>query len=464
MSDDDFEPFVGGPPPDPSERTWRHPSELAAQAHADAMAAHRGPVRGTRVWTGLRRPGPRPLNLLVAGSLGAAACIAAVAVIGAQDSGFGSTGVALAPTGAVEITPLDGNDPSTGAVSGDATATIPAASGPANTTASDSPESTTPASAAEQTTIASAGVLAAAQRHVVGVWVDGEFVSTGVLIDGYVLTSASAIGDQLSVTVSSDTDAALAYLVGTDPFSDLAVYRPSIDSRRPDALVAISLRLLAADPSAPATPAAVSFDASSTSKDPTDLEEGEAVVLAVATPEGFRTHDGLVLAVDQGSETADGHPLVGLIDTSLRRTSDAAGGLLISSDGVPVGIVIGNSSSLASAVPLEDARRIAGHLIEDGWASETWIGFIGLDRDRGVEVVDVSPGGPAETAGLIPGDVIAFFDGARVNDMGGVTAGLRRAEPGDAIVLVVERDGAFTALRVIAEEYVAQRVSEPVGG
>ncbi len=408
--------------------------------------------------------GPRPLNLLVAGSLGAAACLAAVAVIGSQDSGVGSAQIAIAPTGAIEITPL--GDLAEAASSADAIATVPVGTAPAVTTVS----TTSPAagSAGDEPTVVNARVAAAAELHVVGVWVASEFVSTGVLIDGYVLTSANAIGDQLSVAISSDGDSTLAYLVGTDPFSDLAVYRPSIDSRRPDALVAISLRMLQVNPSKETPdwtfPADAPLAESPPASQPPIVAGGDTVVLATATPDGFRTRDGLVLATGQDAETSDGRPLVGLIDTTLRRTSQAAGGLLVTTNGTPVGIVIESSSSLASAVPIDDARRIAEHLVEDGWASQTWIGFMGIDLDRGVEVIDVSIGGPADVAGLAPGDVIAFFDGAPVKDMGGVTAGLRRAEPGDTVVLVIERDGAFIALRVVVEDYMAPKVNEPVDG
>ena len=61
--------------------------------------------------------------------------------------------------------------------------------------------------------------------------------------------------------------------------------------------------------------------------------------------------------------------------------------------------------------------------------------------------------------------MIAFLDGSPIDHMGGVTAGLRRAEPGDTMVIVVDRDGAFVSLRVTAETYRASiDLIEPVGG
>ena len=70
----------------------------------------------------------------------------------------------------------------------------------------------------------------------------------------------------------------------------------------------------------------------------------------------------------------------------------------------------------------------------------------------------------AAEGGLRPGDIIAFFDGAPIEDMGGVTAGLRRTRPGDTTILVVERAGEFIAVRVTASSYETEAISEPIGG
>jgi S1-C subfamily serine protease len=64
----------------------------------------------------------------------------------------------------------------------------------------------------------------------------------------------------------------------------------------------------------------------------------------------------------------------------------------------------------------------------------------GLDTD-GARVVGVTPGSGAEAAGLEKGDVIVEIDGAPITAAADVTKALRERSPGDAIGLIVERDG-----------------------
>lgn len=461
MSDEDEEPFVGGPPPDPSERTWRHPSEIAAQANADAAraAAHAsgapsagGPHRGQR------QGQHRSISLIIAGSLGAAACLTAVAISQFGDADDLSPAVA---GGVVDITSIV-NDPATDLAS--------AAAAERDTILQpDAPTTSAPASSAPttiqpvSTTRPAAEVERAAEFHTVGVHVGATSVASGVLIDGYVLTSASAVGDQLSVQISHETDElSLAYLVGIDPFSDLAVYRPSLAAHGADAWARLTLEVLDESPeSSPTTePWQAENDAGLV-----ELTRGDDVFVASMSEDGLVIDAGIVIGFDRYGQTVGGQPIVGLIDTTVRRSDTSAGGLLMTGDGSVVGVVADTSSSLASAVPLTSAVQIAQHLTEQGWASETWIGFTGIDLDGGVEVVEVAPGGPADIAGLRAGDVIAFLGGAPIEHMGGITAGLRRAEPGDVIIVVVERAGQFVSLQVTAEAYGAEAtLTAPVGG
>lgn len=455
MSDEDFEPFVGGPPPDPSERTWRHPSELAAQANADAMAAKRGGPARSRldVWVGSRS---RSLTVLLAGSLGAAACLTALAALstgGDDGAPLGSGGIDAA--GVVDVVSPDADrsapDPAT---------TIAIEPGALSSTTSSPP---TTLSSSLDTAAVNPAVADASDHHLVSVITDSEHVASAVVIGGYVLTSASAVGDRLSITISNGRgDPALAYLVGTDPFSDLAVYRPSIRVRAATVWSAISLRTVDTGDTTSITQAS---DETPPAVAGTAVRPGDAVFLASATSGGTTVDTGIVIDTDCEGEAPNGQTLVGLIDTSVRRPVDGAGSLLLSGNGSPVGIVVESTSSLASAVPIGEALLIAEGLVERGWANQTWIGFIGMDVADGVEVVDVADAGPARAAGLRPGDVIAFLDGSPIEHMGGITAGLRRAAPGDAVVMVIERDGEFVSVRVIAEAYgVPERVTEPIGG
>ena len=431
VSDEDFEPFVGGPPPDPSERTWRHPSEIAAQAHADALAELNS-NRGRRAISGWRPSNPS--TVLIAGSLGAAACLTALALF--QVSTGSSTpdpAVIAAPVGTVEARSIDPDIAA--AATGLATATTLQA----------------PSTVAEPISVSSTispTVAEAAEDRLARIAIGTEQVGTGVLADGYLITSASAVGNQLSVSYSHHDRWALAYLVGIDPFSDLAVFRSSAESRAGRTLEALSINV-----------GEGTTEWTNEVSDASVAALGDEITSVSLTEDGLEASAGLVLAIEHNGMTSDGQPLIGLIDTSIRRP-DQLGSVLIDADGNVVGIVVNTSSSLASAVPIRDAIAIADRLSQQGWANETWIGFVGIDQDDGVEVIDVTSGAPAHTADLRPGDVIRYLDGARIHHMGGITAGLRRAEPGDTIVVVVERDGELIAVRILVSTYEASMADE----
>ena len=73
-------------------------------------------------------------------------------------------------------------------------------------------------------------------------------------------------------------------------------------------------------------------------------------------------------------------------------------------------------------------------------------------RDFGVRITGVREGSPAEKAGLQAGDVIVEFDGKPIEDIYAYTYALRDKKPGDAVKVVVERDGTrFTFNAVLGE-------------
>ena len=69
---------------------------------------------------------------------------------------------------------------------------------------------------------------------------------------------------------------------------------------------------------------------------------------------------------------------------------------------------------------------------------------LGLDRPQGVVVASVYPGGPADKAGVRPGDLILTADGAPVNDEGAVNYSAATHRAGDSVRLGVRRAGGAT--------------------
>lgn len=83
-------------------------------------------------------------------------------------------------------------------------------------------------------------------------------------------------------------------------------------------------------------------------------------------------------------------------------------------------------------------------------------GYLGLvaddkqDRGHGVRILEVHPGGPAERAGLKPGDLVTGLAEMRLRQMSDMAAILRQVAPGGSVMFEVLRDGRKQRIEVVA--------------
>ena len=77
---------------------------------------------------------------------------------------------------------------------------------------------------------------------------------------------------------------------------------------------------------------------------------------------------------------------------------------------------------------------------------------LGLDRDCGVILADVAPGGPADHAGLKPGDVVTTLDGKTMENGRQLEVNLYRRGAGEEVRLGIWRDGESSVRRVTLTE------------
>jgi hypothetical protein len=73
-------------------------------------------------------------------------------------------------------------------------------------------------------------------------------------------------------------------------------------------------------------------------------------------------------------------------------------------------------------------------------------------RDFGLRLTGVREGSPAAKAGLQPGDVVVEFDGNPIADIYAYTYALQDKQVGDAVTIVVERDGERVTVTAVLEE------------
>jgi serine protease Do len=234
---------------------------------------------------------------------------------------------------------------------------------------------------------------------------------SGVVItpDGFMLSSAHVVaaGDGRARAAFPDGRELGVEVVGTDPLSDLAVLRAENGG----------------------LPAAELGDAE-------ELRVGQLVV-AIGNPLGFEgsVTAGVVSALGRALPTRQGSAgrlVENVIQTDAALNPGNSGGAL--ADGL--GRVIGVNTAVAGiglglAVPINEAtRRIIAALMSEGRVRRAYLGIVGgsrplpprlaasLERDRGIEVVEVVDGSPAQQAGLRPEDLIVEVGGRTVVDVG----------------------------------------------
>ena len=273
---------------------------------------------------------------------------------------------------------------------------------------------------------------------------DGSaMVGTGVIFteDGYILTNAHVIAGGSECYVVLDTgENHRARLLGLDEEKDLAVIK--ID--------------------AAGLPAAEFGDSDA-------LTVGDPVY-AIGNPLGVELRgtltDGIVSAINR-DVYVDGVTMT-LIQTNAALNNGNSGGPLINVYGQVVGIntmKMGSSSTtsvegLGFAIPIASTAYMINDLIAYGEVhGEVMIGVsvqtvpVTLDSgETALLIMDVTPGGPGDEAGLREGDLLLKADGEALTKSADLLRIRRRHDAGDSLALTYERDGKRSTVNVILRE------------
>uniref|UniRef100_UPI0040401E91 trypsin-like peptidase domain-containing protein n=1 Tax=Streptomyces sp. TG1A-60 TaxID=3129111 RepID=UPI0040401E91 len=299
-----------------------------------------------------------------------------------------------------------------------------------------------------------AGIAARALPSVVTLHVSGtgaQGTGTGFVLDerGHILTNnhvvdpAGSDGD-ISVTFSGG-ETAKATIVGRDTGYDLAVVRVSGVSGLKPLPLGNSEDVQVGDP---VVAIGAPFDLANTvtsgiisAKERPITAGGESGdVSDVSYVDALQT-DAPINPGNSGGPLLDGKARVIGINSAIR---SAGGGS--ESDGGQAG-----SIGLGFAIPINQGKRVAEELINTGKATHPVIG-VTLDMDYagdGARVGDegsdggtaVTPGGPADRAGIRSGDVVTEVDGQRVHSGEELIVKVRAHRPGDRLELTLRRNG-----------------------
>lgn len=257
-------------------------------------------------------------------------------------------------------------------------------------------------------------------------------LGSGVIVspDGYVLTNNHVIdaADEIEVALQ-DGRKLRARTVGMDPESDLAVLKIQADDKLP----------------------AVSFAPGGS------VHVGD-VALAIGNPFGVGQ------TVTMGIVSAMGRTALGIntfedfIQTDAAINPGNSGGALIDSNGNLIGINTaiysgsGGSLGIGFAIPVTLARNVMEQIIRTGTVTRGWIGVevqeitpelaesFGLASREGTLVAGVMRGGPADKAGIRPGDVLIAVDGKAIHDNHSMLDLVAALAPGNGARFRILRD------------------------
>ena len=270
--------------------------------------------------------------------------------------------------------------------------------------------------------------------------------------DGMVLTNNHVVTDdagnpvtKLEVTLATG-EKLPATIVGRDPLTDLAVVKVSADSPLPAAT------FLNQQPNV-----------------------GEYAI-AIGSPFGYENSvtlgivSGLARSIE-GVQGTEGVALNNLIQTDAPISPGNSGGALANASGQVMGINVAylppgstGAVNIGFAIPAVVATQVADEIIKTGKATHAYLGVstqtvtadlqqqFGLSRSSGILVAEVTPGGPAEKAGIQQGDIITKIDDKDMVVSSDLLVAIRDKKPGDEVDVTVWRNGTTSVISVVLEE------------
>jgi putative serine protease PepD len=264
----------------------------------------------------------------------------------------------------------------------------------------------------------------------------GFFISEdGILLTNNHVVETSGGGGDITVQ-TMDGKVYRATVIGTSPEYDLAVVQVKDIQAKPIGL-----------------------------GDSKSVQVGE-MVIAVGSPLGLQgtVTSGIISALDRAVIAGDGGgdaSYLSAIQTDAAINPGNSGGPLVDMLGRVIGMNTaiatvsesgaGGSIGLGFAVPVHVIKRVSREILETGSAQTP---IIGVEVDllytgSGARIRTVTRGGQAEQSGLVPGDVVTKVGDVVVADASTFIVSIRALNPGDTVVLRVDRNGETIEVPVL---------------
>lgn len=236
------------------------------------------------------------------------------------------------------------------------------------------------------------------------------------------------VGDAVPIVLPDGSDAR-AQLAGRDPGTNVAVLRLEFDG--------------------PALP------------DPAEPHSGGLALILGAASDGSPTARlALVHRVGPAWDSLGGGRIDRLISLDARLSGQDEGGPVLDAAGGLLGMSTLGPRRRVLVIPAATVNRVLTPLLADGQVSRGWLG-LGLQPvsipagwqasaglDAGLMVISLATSGPAEQAGVLPGDILLAVDGVAASHMRVMVKTLNSRAAGTEVTLRLLRGGTPIELLV----------------
>jgi serine protease Do len=272
-------------------------------------------------------------------------------------------------------------------------------------------------------------------------------VGSGFIVspDGYVVTNEHVAGDSSIVRcVLFNREEVEAEVVGTDPYTDVAVLKLETDTKN--------------------LPTVQMGDSAS-------LRNGQTV-LALGSPLGLArsVSKGIVSVTDRhlGGNDLMQSPYNTWIQTDAAINPGNSGGPLVNLQGEVVGVntrKLSGADNVGFAIPVDTVKDVMRQIIEHGRVRRSWAGILLQEmisrtddpEERGVVIADINALSPAAEAGILPGDILLAVQGSPTHarfaeDLPAVEKLIADLPVGEEATFTVSRGGQTVDVAVRTEE------------
>jgi len=291
-----------------------------------------------------------------------------------------------------------------------------------------------------------AGIVQNMSQYVVSVRARRHYPSSGLRWGPDVIVTAShTVQRDEEITVSlADGATVEASLIGRDPGSDLAVLRVKEGG---------------------------SFARDRGASDA--VKAGELALVVGRSPNsGVNASLGIISAASGAWRTWRGGQLDAYVRLDVRLFPQSSGAAVVNGRGEIIGIATSALSRIAGlAIPVSTVKRVAEKLIERGFMPRGYLGIgvqpvamtdglrrqLSVSNQRGLIVLSVEAGGPAEQGGILPGDIVLGVNDVVTQQIEDLQAFSESATIGGSAQIRFMRGGTLKEATVIVTERPGRR-------